>query len=110
MSGCFLCPLPPQGWWCSREQGHEGPCAARRFLGEAARKSNGPTDTEKTFVLMQENEAPGLKSACEPFTRITVPMGFYARTPWVKLSRWERIKNFWARVRFHWPITWSEGP
>jgi len=23
------CPLPPEGWWCSREYGHEGPCAAR---------------------------------------------------------------------------------
>lgn len=24
------CPLPPPGWWCSREPGHDGPCAARR--------------------------------------------------------------------------------
>lgn len=24
------CELPPQGWYCSREKGHEGPCAARR--------------------------------------------------------------------------------
>jgi hypothetical protein len=23
------CELPPPGWWCSREPGHEGPCAAR---------------------------------------------------------------------------------
>jgi hypothetical protein len=23
------CKLPPSGWWCSREPGHEGPCAAR---------------------------------------------------------------------------------
>jgi hypothetical protein len=23
------CTLPPLGWWCSREAGHEGPCAAR---------------------------------------------------------------------------------
>ncbi len=23
------CQLPPPGWWCSREPGHEGPCAAR---------------------------------------------------------------------------------
>jgi hypothetical protein len=22
------CPLPPNDWWCSREPGHEGPCAA----------------------------------------------------------------------------------
>lgn len=23
------CRLPPEGWWCSRDAGHEGPCAAR---------------------------------------------------------------------------------
>lgn len=23
------CEIPPAGWWCSRERGHEGPCAAR---------------------------------------------------------------------------------
>lgn len=22
------CQLPPPGWWCSREPGHDGPCAA----------------------------------------------------------------------------------
>jgi hypothetical protein len=26
------CTLPPAGWWCSRERGHDGPCAARRRL------------------------------------------------------------------------------
>lgn len=25
------CKLPPEGWQCSRGDGHEGPCAARRF-------------------------------------------------------------------------------
>lgn len=25
-----LCSVPPQGWWCSRDAGHEGPCAARQ--------------------------------------------------------------------------------
>jgi len=24
-----LCQNPPDGWWCSRPLGHEGPCAAR---------------------------------------------------------------------------------
>ena len=24
------CDVPPEGWWCSRDPGHEGPCAARR--------------------------------------------------------------------------------
>lgn len=23
------CTTPPPGWWCSRENGHDGPCAAR---------------------------------------------------------------------------------
>lgn len=23
------CLLPPEGWFCSRQGGHEGPCAAR---------------------------------------------------------------------------------
>jgi hypothetical protein len=30
-----LCKIPPQGWWCSREAGHEGPCAARPVNLEA---------------------------------------------------------------------------
>jgi hypothetical protein len=36
------CKVPPPGWWCSRDPGHEGPCAARpkrspsgtRFYGD----------------------------------------------------------------------------
>lgn len=28
------CTLPPSGWWCSREPGHDGPCAARPDLVE----------------------------------------------------------------------------
>lgn len=23
------CTIPPEGWWCSRGDGHDGPCAAR---------------------------------------------------------------------------------
>lgn len=23
-----ICTIPPEGWWCSRAPGHEGPCAA----------------------------------------------------------------------------------
>lgn len=23
------CKVPPPGWWCSRAEGHDGPCAAR---------------------------------------------------------------------------------
>jgi hypothetical protein len=25
------CIVPPKGWWCSRNAGHEGPCAAREL-------------------------------------------------------------------------------
>jgi hypothetical protein len=25
------CELPPEGWWCSAEPGHDGPCPARRL-------------------------------------------------------------------------------
>lgn len=25
------CQIPPVGWWCSRERGHDGPCAARTY-------------------------------------------------------------------------------
>lgn len=27
--GSDACSLPPVGWWCSRVNGHDGPCAAR---------------------------------------------------------------------------------
>jgi hypothetical protein len=26
------CKVPPEGWWCSRGDGHEGPCAARGIV------------------------------------------------------------------------------
>jgi hypothetical protein len=29
MSEAERCDVPPEGWWCSREKGHDGPCAAR---------------------------------------------------------------------------------
>lgn len=34
MSG--KCEIPPAGWWCSREPGHDGPCAARSTGGTSA--------------------------------------------------------------------------
>lgn len=24
------CDLPPEGWWCSKTKGHDGPCPTRR--------------------------------------------------------------------------------
>lgn len=29
MSDLGRCSVPPEGWWCSRQPGHEGPCATR---------------------------------------------------------------------------------
>ena len=26
----ITCDVPPPGWWCSRDAGHDGPCAALR--------------------------------------------------------------------------------
>lgn len=28
-NGTMVCKMPPAGWWCSRDKGHGGPCAAR---------------------------------------------------------------------------------
>lgn len=32
------CTIPPPGWWCSREPGHDGPCAARPRSSDAQAK------------------------------------------------------------------------
>lgn len=34
------CTLPPVGWYCSREPGHEGPCAARQAAALARAKGS----------------------------------------------------------------------
>lgn len=35
----------PEGWWCSRELGHSGPCAARRVTSGWLRDRSGEGDT-----------------------------------------------------------------
>ena len=27
------CTVPPEGWYCTRQKGHEGPCAAHPMRG-----------------------------------------------------------------------------
>ena len=27
------CTRPPEGWWCSLEEGHEGPCPTHPYYG-----------------------------------------------------------------------------
>jgi|SRR5579871_2792792 len=46
------CRRPPEGWWCSREPGHDGPCAARPIP---------PHDWEPDF---SEGEPPVENGAC----------------------------------------------
>lgn len=54
-----VCQIPPEGWWCSREAGHEGPCAAREVVPPCYAKliadlraplywsaENGPDDSQ----------------------------------------------------------------
>jgi hypothetical protein len=52
------CLVPPKGWWCSREAGHDGPCAARPTAELAAKAlavwKNLPDDErngERPFVF-----------------------------------------------------------
>ena len=56
-----VCGLPPPGWQCSREPGHEGPCAARRDPAVAERPTvfNFPkdcphSDPQPAFYLSKE--------------------------------------------------------
>lgn len=53
-----ICNLPPEGWHCTRERGHEGPCAARpddesffRFLWEATVWRFGKTGAWALVVI-----------------------------------------------------------
>jgi len=56
------CMLPPHGWECTRQAGHEGPCAAKptRSLAEAAAEfvaTHFPEATEATICNAQEPPA-----------------------------------------------------
>lgn len=39
-----VCTLPPPGWYCTRERGHEGPCAAHPAVGEQDDSEGGHHD------------------------------------------------------------------
>ena len=45
------CDIPPEGWQCSREKGHEGPCAATA----TRRKLIRPESNCPSFVVYKEN-------------------------------------------------------
>lgn len=41
------CSIPPEGWWCSRWPGHDGPCAARE-VPAACLKARAIGDSHET--------------------------------------------------------------
>jgi hypothetical protein len=36
------CQVPPPGWWCSRDPGHDGPCAAYPYNDDPRLGEVGP--------------------------------------------------------------------
>lgn len=55
----FPCLAPPAGWYCTRNGGHEGPCAAKRSLDNKAGRTPEPAS-----YLDDEQTARGL-CACK---------------------------------------------
>jgi hypothetical protein len=73
------CEYPPDGWWCSRRRGHDGPCAARptvekvyeivKFVnprdavdalnGMAVHAVAGPHDADAHGILVAHPERDG---------------------------------------------------
>jgi hypothetical protein len=61
------CELPPPGWSCSREVGHEGPCAAWPIAtGEPGNDPFDPTDKVKKRDVTRLR----IKSDGQPFSTI----------------------------------------
>ncbi len=50
---------PPEGWWCYRREGHEGPCAARPNNGSHAPNPESPKNLKKRKPK-QEDYEPGI--------------------------------------------------
>lgn len=49
----FKCDKPPEGWLCSRESGHDGPCAVRPKI----KLPNLEVDTNKWFYICSASVA-----------------------------------------------------
>lgn len=43
------CLIPPEGWWCSRAKGHEGPCAAHPELSATQPERTCHHDMDEAF-------------------------------------------------------------
>jgi hypothetical protein len=45
------CPVPPAGWYCTRERGHDGPCAALPYTREEYEPCQGDWSGVTKFLL-----------------------------------------------------------
>lgn len=55
-----FCSIPPYGWLCTRDPGHEGPCAAHPLKGKKKLDPTNPKDPldpgiEKTVLFLREH-------------------------------------------------------
>ena len=66
MNDAERCSVPPCGWWCSREPGHEGPCAARVIAERPKPACHVCKDKRTLFndVLQQDAPCPFCATPC----------------------------------------------
>lgn len=60
-----VCTVPPEGWWCSREKGHDGPCAARQGAAGAWANLNRILDEHGG------SDSPEYRAAFAAWERVT---------------------------------------
>lgn len=83
------CTLPPEGWWCSREARHDGPCAAREH------KIVTVTIEENGILTFLATDSADIFLECgETLTRRAShvePTGFWLRVVF------HALRTFWGR-------------
>ncbi len=59
MSELKPCKVPPEGWWCSRVAGHEGPCCARptQEIGEKIWAEAEAAEAKRAVDMPTEQDA-----------------------------------------------------
>lgn len=65
------CELPPKGWMCSRDVGHEGPCAARE-VGKASSVMNAMGDPSTGSVVVASLEITAALARIPSSDRVTL--------------------------------------
>lgn len=70
------CPLPPDGWWCSRKPGHEGPCAARPRLPFGMPLDCGRIQAVEDLVAECERALPFLRQAAADYEGLAKDHGW----------------------------------